>query len=369
MRIAYDHQIFSFQEYGGVSRYFIELAYEVAKYSEIDACVVAPYFKNRYLKNASSSVKVYGKHISGMRYTKRLIKGANKIIAKRTLKNIQPEIVHETYYSSESAAPKCSKIVLTVYDMIHEIYPDNFSPDIALRDDKKIAIDRADHIICISENTRKDLIELLDIPSDKISVIHLGFAVNFDENSQAIDKKLSKPFILYVGERSRPYKNFKALLHAYARSRKLQNDFMLKTFGGGVFTDEERNQMELLGIADNNVQQMFGNDSVLADLYKTAVGFVYPSLYEGFGIPPLEAMGFDCPVICSNTSSIPEVVGNAGEYFDPLSVDDLQDKLECVLYNNEKREKLIQRGRERIKLFTWGKCASDTVDVYQRLLT
>jgi len=107
---------------------------------------------------------------------------------------------------------------------------------------------------------------------------------------------------------------------------------------------------------------------ILASYYKAASVFVYPSLYEGFGIPPLEAMSFDCPVVCSNVSSIPEVVGNAGEMFDPYDPDSLRMAIENVVDNDELRQTLIIRGRHRIQFFSWERCAQETLDVYRRVL-
>ena len=94
---------------------------------------------------------------------------------------------------------------------------------------------------------------------------------------------------------------------------------------------------------------------------------VYPSKYEGFGIPPLEAMSLDCPVICSNTSSIPEVVGDAGEYFDPYDVDSIMSSIERVLQSSVRRAELVLLGRERCKRFSWKRCAQETLAVYRRL--
>ena len=118
----------------------------------------------------------------------------------------------------------------------------------------------------------------------------------------------------------------------------------------------------------NQLIQISGSDAILIDLYKEAHAFVYPSLYEGFGIPPLEAMALGCPVICSNTSSLPEVVGNAAETFDPLDNEDIKTSLEKVLYSNELRFKLINLGHTRSRMFSWKKCALETELVYRKIL-
>lgn len=110
-----------------------------------------------------------------------------------------------------------------------------------------------------------------------------------------------------------------------------------------------------------------GDDHELSALYSGASAFVYPSLYEGFGIPPLEAMAHDCPVVCSNAGSIPEVVGNAGRFFDPSDIDDMREAMEQVLYSDERRRRLAALGRARLRDFSWQKCARDTFDQYRRL--
>ena len=113
---------------------------------------------------------------------------------------------------------------------------------------------------------------------------------------------------------------------------------------------------------------MNGNDSVLAGLYSSARVLVYPSLYEGFGIPPLEAMSFGCPVICANTSSLPEVVGDAARLFDPTSESDLRAALEAVVFSSEYTVRLKANGLERVKMFSWEKCADETLKVYKKVL-
>jgi glycosyltransferase involved in cell wall biosynthesis len=107
---------------------------------------------------------------------------------------------------------------------------------------------------------------------------------------------------------------------------------------------------------------------MLAELYKHARVFVYPSLYEGFGIPPLEAMAYDCPVVCSNVSSIPEVVGDAGQYFDPTSTGEIMAAIERTATEPTLRNTLIEAGRKRIQKFSWEQCATETLAVYRKLL-
>ena len=139
-------------------------------------------------------------------------------------------------------------------------------------------------------------------------------------------------------------------------------------FGDQPFSQSELSAARDLGIAPERLRHFRGSDDQLALFYRHAALFVYPSRYEGFGIPPLEAMSFDCPVICSNTSSLPEVVGNAARTFDPDDADALRVAMEAVLGQPGLADELRQRGRRRVALFSWDECARQTRAVYASLL-
>jgi glycosyltransferase involved in cell wall biosynthesis len=206
---------------------------------------------------------------------------------------------------------------------------------------------------------------LLDVNQEKISVVHLGFSLT---EAKKVESGISRrPYLLHVGGRA-GYKNFETLLRAYAGQPALAREFDLVAFGAGDFDTKERELIGALGLSDSQVRQVGGGDSILTDLYQRAALFVYPSRYEGFGIPPLEAMSFDCPVVCSNSSSIPEVVGDAAVFFEPASSDSIANAIQSVLSNNTLRETLIARGRARIKMFSWERCAEQTLDIYRKLL-
>jgi glycosyltransferase involved in cell wall biosynthesis len=248
--------------------------------------------------------------------------------------------------------------------MIHELYPEFFHAWDRTRDEKRAAVARADHIVCISEHTRQDLIRLLDVPAEKTTVVHLGFALTHSKIADLA--KPHRPFILFVGARG-GYKNFDRLLKAYAERPILHDSYDLVAFGGGSFSAREQELIRTLGLTERQVRQLGGDDAVLSALYQQASLFVYPSLYEGFGIPPLEAMSLDCPVICSNTSSMPEVVGNAAVQFDPHDVDSIANALEAVITNPTLQADLRRRGRERLHAFSWHRCALETLKVYRKV--
>jgi len=279
-----------------------------------------------------------------------------------------PQLVHESYYASHGAGPDNVPVVITVLDMIHEIHGDSFSGFDNTTELKRAAVDRADHIICISENTRRDLVSLWGIAEEKTSVVYLGM----DDFRPAASVKpyatsAGKPYLLYVANRN-TYKNFSGLLRAYSMSERLMNDFNIVAFGGGPFSRSERDSIDQFGICQNSVLQLSGDDALLASVYSGASAFIYPSYYEGFGLSPLEAMGQGCPVISSNTSCLPEVLDSAAEYFDPASAETLCSALENTLYDPARLEELRSLGFERIKRFTWEACARSTMSVYKAVL-
>jgi glycosyltransferase involved in cell wall biosynthesis len=163
------------------------------------------------------------------------------------------------------------------------------------------------------------------------------------------------------------YKNFANFLKAVSNSPRLMRTFKIAAFGGGAFAPSELAWMEALGFEPGQVVQFSGADALLGRFYRQARALVYPSRYEGFGIPPLEAMARACPVICSNASSIPEVVGSAGAFFSPDSVDDIQSTLESVVFSDSHTESLKALGSERIRQFSWARCAEETRAVYRTL--
>lgn len=369
MRIAFDYQIFNLQTYGGISRYIARLAEGLVVFEQ-QVRIFAPIHQNHYLSSMSQNI-VNGSYVS--QYppkSTRLLSVYNHLISRHKISKWRPDIVHETYYSSKRLAPIGSKVVLTVHDMIHELYSSDFPARDNTQALKKQAIERADHVICISENTKKDLMRFYGTPESKISVVLHGFdqlfvnAIPSDIESTSLK---IKPFLLYVGQRG-GYKNFSGFLKAIAASKKLIDDFYVIAFGGGKFSCEEAALISTLGFADNQVRQLTGDDTLLSSFYCAASAFVYPSLYEGFGIPPLEAMACLCPIVASNTSSMPEVIGDAAEYFDPNETDSMSCAIENVVYSEVRKAYLRNKGLVRLSHFSWGKSSAQTLDVYKNVL-
>lgn len=376
MKVAYDSQIFVAQKYGGISRYFCEIASRISKIPEVDISITAPMNINSYLANVPKEI------VSGFRapntdrfqtsleknYPRLMMRGLGILMGDAMLRAMKPDIIHETYFSPYRLGGGSARRVLTIYDMIHEKFASSFSQGDKTARFKAQAAERADHIICISESTRRDAIDILGLKPEKTSVIYLGFdLMNKDDDfSEKISLPAHEPFLLYVGNRG-GYKNFIHLLEAYGTSPQLKTEYKLICFGGGAFSKKELAMMQKLSLANGQVLQTAGDDHLLAKLYEHASAFIFPSLYEGFGIPPLEAMSHDCPVVCSNTSSISEVVGDAGEYFDPADTESMRVAIERVIMSDSRQTLLIENGQKRLKSFSWERCAVETLDIYRKL--
>lgn len=355
MNILYDHQIFASQIYGGISRYFYEIIKRIA-YKE-NVCLHEGYHINEYRLENIENLKYYqGVKRPAVRYTGWIFRYFNKYSLNKFANDLQIDIYHPTYYEDFNINE--GKIIITVYDMIHELY----YPNDVIIFKKKNLIEKADGIIAISESTKTDLINMLNIKPEKIRVIYLANSLVVDDTG---DRLVKEPYVLYVGNRG-GYKNFENYLKALALSR-YKNDINIVCFGGGNFINDEKHLINDLKL-ENRIKLFSGDDKILANLYKYAEAFVYPSKYEGFGLPPLEAMQYGTPVIVSNTSSIPEVVGEAGIYFDPENIEEMAFKIDNVLENPELREKLSKKGIEQVKMFSWDKCANETIDFYKQVL-
>ena len=352
------------QRYGGISRYFFELANRLSTLEGSSVSVVAPLYINNYLTAEAAHSFTYGRYVpynfAGVRHAVGI---ANRIAAPQAWSNSDADIVHETYFTLVPLG-RGTRRVVTVYDMIHEIFAPRLKR-MRVSAAKRAAVNRADHVICISETTRRDLVRLYDVDPGRTSVVHLGYSLTAQVGEPGAKESQTRPSLLYVGQRG-GYKNFRTLLEALSNSRSL-GEFELVAFGGSPFSTSEHREIERLGLSER-VRYMTGSDDRLAESYQAAVAFVYPSMYEGFGIPPLEAMSHGCPVVCSNAGAIPEVVGNAGEYFDPSSAEDLRNTLERVALDDGLRRDLRTQGYKRIEAFSWDRCAEETARIYQELV-
>lgn len=379
VNILYDYQIFSRQTCGGISRYFFELITHRIKEEDSNVSLFQGLHINMF------DMKPYARHFDhyfGIRH--RRIPGTNVLLPEmnrllfamwlRTTK-VDADIYHPTYYNHiDLCEHKNCKTVATVYDMIHARMATS-RKDSTVRMMRK-CVAKADRIIAISESTKRDVMEYMDIPESRITVIYLaadhicgGIAKEEDSDAFLGRYDIGKPFILYVGDRvgHKGYKNFTTLLSAFSSWDK-KNEFNLICIGGETqWSPVHADIMRSAHITESVMLIRNVTNDALRDFYSQAYAYVIPSLYEGFGVPPLEAMTCNVPVIAANTSSIPEVVGDAGMYFDPLSSEELTTCLDTIVGNSELRESLKRRGLRQSKRFSWKQTATKTYELYKHL--
>jgi glycosyltransferase involved in cell wall biosynthesis len=290
-------------------------------------------------------------------------------------KKLDLDIIHSPENASLFINLKNKKKITTIYDIMAFYFPE--VSGFITRYRYKILLPRtlktSDKIIVISHNTKKDLMNRFKIPENKIKVIYLAANENYKPlNENEIIKikqkyNLNYSFILYVGGLA-PNKNVERLIKAYYKLKKL--DIKHKLIITGVKRYRYKSifeTIEKLNLQKDVIFTGYVPDEDLPALYNAADLFVYPSLYEGFGLPPLEAMACGTPVITSNTSSLPEVVGDAGIMVNPYDVDELANKMYEVLTNEGLRKELSKKGLERAKLFSWKKCAEEHLKVYEEV--
>jgi glycosyltransferase involved in cell wall biosynthesis len=277
---------------------------------------------------------------------------------------LEADVFHPTYYEllSQVEWSECRQpLVLTVHDMIHERFQKELDPRGKTVERKRRAIAAATAIICVSERTKADLLEMYPIPEGKITVI--PHASDLRSPPAGEPWPVEPPYFLYIGIRAF-YKNFTRLLAALRNVVGRHGDVRLYVVGP-PFRTQEQAQLTELGLQDHVRHRGYVTDEELARLYRGSVAFVYPSLYEGFGIPLLEAMSCGGVVVASNRSSIPEVVGDAGLLFDPTSTDELTDTLISLLESPAQRLALIDKGYQRVQQFSWQRTAEQTMAVYE----
>ncbi len=268
------------------------------------------------------------------------------------------------------------KTVITVPDFSFKLHPE-WHPIERINYFEKYfwqKIGRADKVIFISDYIKKCAVNDYKFSDHNLTTIHLGFDKNifrsYERNELgAVKAKYGLPdnFILFVGS-VEPRKNLKSLIVGYMSLNEIiRKNFKIVLSGFKGWNNKEI--MELLRQVNKDVIYLgYVPNSELGKLYNLAALFVYPSLYEGFGLPPLEAMACGCPVVVSNVASLPEVCGDAAYYVDPYNVESIAEGMYKVLTDNSLRETLIKKGLERVKLFSWEKSAKEHLKVFEDVL-
>ncbi len=358
--VRFTGNVFSNQRFGGVSRYVVELASNLERVSDWSASISAPLHINEYLRERGRLGRHRGIYLAhrppALAAINRFIEGWIRLRGSEGA-----TVTHEILYGFQNLKSFKGLKIATFYDMIHE----RFMPNEFVHRKKRMTIDASDHLVAISEATKCDMVHFLDVDPDRIDVIYL--ASSMQPNGAPVEGIPAGNYLLWVGSR-RGYKNFECFSKALANSRLWKGGFRLVCAGGPPPTPEERAAWERIGLAAARVTHLQPNEQQLASLYSHAALLVYASKFEGFGIPPLEAMNCGCPVAASSAGSIPEVVGDAACLFDPDDPNEMTHVMDKICESPSYRSELVTRGQLRASRFSWARCASETLSMYRRLI-
>lgn len=293
------------------------------------------------------------------------------------LRREQVHLVHEPHYVLPPAIT-CRSVV-TIHDCIHLMFPQYLPNRLAYvyaRGSMWSATRKADRILTVSEASKRDILRFFDVPPDKVQVVYNAIDERFlqppDEEGMDLIRQryqLHRPFVLYVGN-IKPHKNVERLIAAFGRARAAgPDDLQLLIVGDDLSRYPSLRQMVHRNKLDKAVRFLgFQPASTIASFYRLARAFAFPSLYEGFGLPPLEAMACGTPVVTSNVSSLPEVAGDAALLVDPQNVDDIADGIRRAVTDETLRQTLIARGLVRARQFSWTESVAQTHRVYMEVI-
>lgn len=368
MNIFFDHQTFSLQNYGGISRYFTELIQGINIRTKHHAHLSITYSDNVYIRDVKNDVKHF---MPGFEFERKLSARyyLNRFLCQLDLRKTPFDVMHPTYYDPYFLSQIGNKpFVVTFLDMIHERLANEFkdlAEDRKITARKKLMAEKSTAIIAISESTKQDIVDLFKVDPQKINVIYLGNSLqSFSKADIETSADLARPYVLFVGNRW-SYKNFRWFIQTI-RPLLVTYGIRVVCAGGGAFTKEEIKFIEAYKLT-GLVEQRPIDDRSLSILYRNALAFVFPSLYEGFGIPVLEAFACDCPCIVSNQSSLPEVAGDAALYISPNNPDSLIDAIERFVNDDNLRQEYIRKGQQQLAKFSWQNTVDETVKLYQSI--
>jgi glycosyltransferase involved in cell wall biosynthesis len=304
------------------------------------------------------------------------------LVLPMALRKHEVDIFHVTHHESPIAVP--ARLVVTIHDCVHILFPsENISRFRNYRRylHTKRVVNRADKVIAVSESTKDDLVDIFNLAPSKINVIHNALDDRFtlttaaENPAQVLERyQLKDPFILYSG-RIRPHKNLHRLIEAFAvLKNELGNTGPLRNLKLIIIGDElSQHQYLRLTVIRSGVQQdvrFFGfvPYPVLRVFYQSAAMFAFPSLYEGFGLPPLEAMANRTAVLASNTSSLPEVLEDAALLVNPENVFEIARGMKTILLDEAVRQRLIEKGIRQVTKFSWQLAAKRVVETYEQAM-
>jgi glycosyltransferase involved in cell wall biosynthesis len=367
MRILFDDEVFFRQRFGGVSRIFAKLVEGIEQMPQHHLLFNCKYSENEYLlelkPQINSFFKPYPFPLKG-----KLVRGIyGRYSHWQTIKSIKKnnaDVFHPTFYADyylKALIQENMPLVFTVHDLIHEQTPNNahYAEMAKIKADN---IKIAKQIIVVSEHTKKDLLRIYPyVNPEQVNIIPLAQSLP----EQGIKpKKLPDNYILFTGERG-GYKNFISLLNAFAELSKINPDVHLYCAGSASFSNDELALAQKLNV-NNKLHHAKLSDAELRYVYQHAKLFVFPSTYEGFGMPMLEAFSAETPVVAHHATSLPEVGGDAAYYVDATDVKKLTNAINQVLTNTKLQQELVKKGKIREQQFTWQNHISLTLQVYQK---
>ncbi|MCD6109992.1 glycosyltransferase family 4 protein [bacterium] len=374
MKIGIDCRIYS-SKFTGIGRYVYELIHRIAKLDKINTYVL--FFNNpEFIKENDLPENFKKILIDAPIYSLK-----EQTVFLKTLNKEKLDLMHFTHFNAPIFYNKPS--IVTIHDLTLSFYPGKKNRSLLKRIGYnltlKTVVKKAKKVITISQNSKQDLIKILKTPEEKIKVIYQGVGEEFKviNDQTRIDKTLLKynlknPFLLYTGV-WRSHKNVPRLIEAFHKIRtnfKVQNLKLAITGKEDPFYPEITNTANTLNEKENIIFTGLVNEDELIDLYNAADIYVFPSLYEGFGLPPLEAMACKTPVAVSQVSSIPEICGKGNSvFFNPESADDIAQRVYALYKNKNLQAQLIKNGEERVKQFTWRSMAENTFNVYKSCLS
>jgi glycosyltransferase involved in cell wall biosynthesis len=372
MHVFFDEQIFVAQEQGGISRYFTELAGELGR-GGLPVHVFGGITFNRYLPSLRGRPGVTAQwlHRRDRLRINTAVARISRLWARCAFAKIRRRstslIYHATNYAVDPwMAARADAVCVTVFDMIGELFGDAASRSRSL-DQKRCAIALAQIVLCISDQTRRDLIALLPQCAERTAVTLLAASLPQPTAQEHAQAAACAPYLLMVGKRQ-GYKNGAVGLKTFAEMAKANRELRLVCFGGEKSGAAEEEALLPSGDLRSRVVLLSGGDGLLASFYANATGLLYPSRYEGFGLPVLEAMQLGCPVLTTRCASLPEVAGDAAVYVDPNDVSCWSRETARLLRDDGWRAALIEKGHIQAAHFSWRSTAQHTRAAYERAL-
>lgn len=390
MRTVFDSRLYG-TKHGGIGRYTKELIKQLLKIDQKNQYVFLVYSEKDAERLQRLALTAKNDRIKTLVFPYRWYTFGEQWRLPRLLKKMRPDLVHFPHFNVPIHYH--GKFIVTIHDLIIHHFPDERATTLpkwlyqiklaAYHRTIKHAVRGSEMIIVPSEFTKQDISRFYPIDPEKIKVIYeapIGANSKLEIQNSKLQLKIKNltNYILYVGS-AYPHKNLERLIAAFKILKQKNNSDLQLVLVGKIDYFYQRLHRSvnnnLTRLVGGQAFQQFNNDIIfyghasdceLTALYQKASLFVFPSLHEGFGLPPLEAMSHGLPVVAANATCVPEICGNAAIYFDPADVDDMAAKIWQVYQDKNQQEKLRQFGFEQIKKYSWDECARETLQIYER---